>query len=72
MKKFSNYYKFCMIFTALSALCAMLAPNPQACAIFATIALIFWFAPKHQKYSVHDEEPIEGDYHDETSEHLEQ
>lgn len=76
MKKFSNYYKFCMLFAGLSVVCAILAPLPAVCAIFTTITFVFWFAgimaPDNEKYSVYDEEPIEGDYHDETSEHLEQ
>ena len=54
MKKLSNYYKFCMLFAVLSAVCAIVAPLPSVCAVFTTITFIFWFAgvmaPDHEKY----------------------
>lgn len=76
MKKYSRYFKILMVLAVLSAICTIVSPLPSVMALFATITFIFWFAgvmaPDDEKYSVHDEEPIEGDYHDETSEHLEQ
>jgi len=57
MKKFSNHYKFCMLFAGLSVVCAILAPLPSICAIFTTTTFIFWFAgvmaPDNEKYAEH-------------------
>jgi hypothetical protein len=54
MKKYSNYFKICMVLAIATAVCAYIAPLAELCVIMCVVSFLFWYAgimaPDHEKY----------------------